>query len=69
VKDPTEKNKVCGAIYHIQCSDCSEDYIGETERPLHKRLREHQTRTQSAVYKHIEGNNHTLGHVRVLINK
>jgi hypothetical protein len=27
---------------------------------LHKRLREHQTRTQSAVYEHIEGNNHTL---------
>jgi hypothetical protein len=60
VKDPTEKNKVCGAIYHIQCSDCKEDYIGETERPLHKRLREHQTRTQSAVYEHIEGSNHTL---------
>jgi hypothetical protein len=27
---------------------------------LHKRLREHQTRTQSAVYEHKEGNNHTL---------
>jgi hypothetical protein len=45
---------------HIQCSDCKEDYIGETERPLHKRLLEHQTRTQSAVYEHIEGSNHTL---------
>jgi hypothetical protein len=32
----------------------------ETERPLHKRLQEHQTRTQSAVYEHIESNNHAL---------
>ena len=31
-KDRTDKMNQAGIIYHIKCEDCSEDYIGETER-------------------------------------
>ena len=41
-KDKTPKEKLCGTIYHITCDDDTlHTYIGETERPLSVRFKEH----------------------------
>ena len=68
VKDKTDQSKRCGVIYHIQCSDCDQNYIGETERPLHRRLKEHQTRSQSAIKEHclLSGHNSSTNLTTVL---
>ena len=46
-----------GTIYKIQCNDCSAHYIGETERPLKKRLQEHG-REASPVAAHMKHKGH-----------
>ena len=38
----THKNSDKGVIYQIPCVDCDHVYIGETGRPFHVRLKEHQ---------------------------
>ena len=38
----THKNSDKGVIYRIPCVDCDNIYIGETGRPFHVRLKEHQ---------------------------
>ena len=40
-KDPTILLKKCNVVYSIPCSDGNE-YIGETSRPLEKRINEHK---------------------------
>ena len=40
-KDPTPIVKQCGVVYHIQCPECDQVYIGETSRPMGVRLKEH----------------------------
>ena len=42
LKDPIPKMKKPG-IYHLECGECSAQYIGQTGRPLSKRLGEHRT--------------------------
>ena len=65
-KDKTEDNKKCGVIYEVKCGDCSETYIGETARPLGTRLKEHQSRANSAVCEHLCGQNHIIGESSVI---
>ncbi len=60
VKDTSDKGSKCGTIYHIQCSECDEDYIGETERALHTRFKEHQTRPSSAFHEHLTASSHSI---------
>ena len=61
VKDVTNKGKKCGTVYYIQCSNCNEDYIGETERLLQTRLKEHQSRSSSeAFHEHLLARNHSI---------
>ena len=60
IKDKTDIEKVCGAVYHIQCSNCEEDYIGEAERPFIKRFKEHQKRKDSAFHQHLTDSGHSL---------
>ena len=56
-KDPLNKERVVGPVYHITCEfdQCDDDYIGETERSLKARYGEHQRRssTSSEVSRHI----------------
>ena len=40
-KDPTPVDKQCGVIYHIECPECEQKYIGETSRPMGTRFKEH----------------------------
>ena len=54
-KDPIAKDKVCGPVYDIQCNDCQDFYIGETERSMRARFLEHRrlSSTSSEVSQHI----------------
>ena len=47
-------------IYHIKCNDCHHNYIGETGRQLDTRIKEHVTRSSSAIYEHIKNTGHTI---------
>ena len=51
-KDKVTKQDKAGAIYHIKCGDCAEDYVGETERQLKHRLSEHHAKRSSPMYEH-----------------
>ncbi|EYC13713.1 hypothetical protein Y032_0043g880 [Ancylostoma ceylanicum] len=42
--------KICelrGTVYLITCRECGQKYVGETSRPLHKRLNEHRRALQN----------------------
>ena len=56
-KDKTDKLDTSGVIYKIDCQDCDHSYIGETERNLHKRLKEHK-RESSPVGEHLTHTQH-----------
>ena len=43
VKEPIPKEKWKDVIYKIPCHECAEVYIGETQRPLKARIKEHKT--------------------------
>ena len=64
-KDKVSLTDLCGAIYYLECTDCGADYVGETERPLHKRLSEHQ-RDSSPVGRHLAYNKHHLSEEKIL---
>ena len=59
-KDRTIKEKKSGAIYLIKCETCSKEYIGETSRPLGKRIDEHRRLTSSAIREHMDTTGHTI---------
>ena len=50
------RNKV---VYKVDCTQCSEFYVGKTIRNLEQRLREHASDVNSALFKH----NTTTGHL------
>jgi hypothetical protein len=68
-KDKLETHKKCGAIYHIQCKDCTADYIGETSRPLGVRLKEHERTlgSRTAVGEHCAATGHKIKTIEVKI--
>ena len=70
-KDKTTLDKKCAVVYHIDCDDCEEAYVGETARALHNRVKEHtSTRRASltAVGEHCKNTGHTISwdNIRVL---
>ena len=66
LKAPIPSMQKSGVVYYIPCSECSEVYIGQTERPLATRLKEHKaavkfTKTDvSAVAEHIWHRQHQM---------
>ena len=41
-KTPGPKHSTCNTIYQIPCKDCNDFYIGQTCRPVIKRIKEHE---------------------------
>ena len=58
-KDKVKKMDKSGTIYQIKCAKCEATYIGETERPLRKRIKEHH-RDASPVGAHMTAHKHTF---------
>ena len=58
-KDKTDQCKKCGVIYKVVCSDCKEEYIGETGRQLGTRLLEHR-KPNSALAEHQSSTGHAI---------
>ena len=58
-KDKEKPENRCGVVYHLSCTECKSEYIGETERALRKRLAEHR-RDSSPVGHHLNYNKHKL---------
>lgn len=44
-KDKVELTERVGLVYYIQCRGCNASYVGETERNLQKRIKEHHRTT------------------------
>ncbi len=57
-KDKPSMEEQRGVVYQITCTNCPA-YVGETERPLSKRRKEHQ-RPGSPVSDHLVENNHSF---------
>jgi hypothetical protein len=58
-KDKTEKLNQSGVVYNIQCQDCDSNYVGETERALKMRMKEHR-REASPVDAHMSSRRHSF---------
>ena len=60
-KDKSTLEQILGTVYYISCEVCDSTYIGESARPLGKRLKEHNTRrasATSAVSEHLKSTPH-----------
>ena len=68
VKDTTVNLKKCGTVYQIHCEKCKKEYVGETARSLEIRVKEHQSRSSSAIHEHcrLEGHSVDSNKIKVL---
>ena len=56
------KEKQCGVVYSIKCSECDQEYVGETARMLGTRFREHTggNHPNSAIEEHTSSTRSSL---------
>ena len=47
-------------MYYSKCENCKDDYIGETGRSLETRMKEHTSRSSSALFEHCENTGHHI---------
>ena len=59
-KDKLEPGDKAGTVYHVQCGDCINHYVGETERQLKVRVGEHLKNKSSHVCQHLKRMDHTF---------
>ena len=57
-----------GGIYLLKCNICSEDYIGESQRPVRKRLQEHHAAARNHS-RNTPWGEHMLKHLEVKVQK
>ena len=67
LKNPVPANLQSHITYQLKCSGCKATYIGETERYLDLRLKEHSSFRTSAVGKHLYECEH-FHHIANLLN-
>ena len=58
-KDQLDRLDQAGVVYKISCNDCDATYVGETERKLNTRFKEHH-RSSSPVGQHMELRRHSV---------
>ena len=70
-KDKTKITQKSGVVYEVTCKNCMKKYIGETGRPLEKRLEEHRKLTSSAIHEHTSSTGHIMDwkNVKVLASE
>ena len=56
-KDSVPTLQKSNVVYKLSCPDCSQQYIGKTDRSLAFRLREHATRSEQPMYHHFSNCN------------
>ena len=65
-KDKIHSDKTPSVIYHFQCKDCGQHYIGESCRGIHTRIKEHKDSVRlhkpdsSAVGSHVYDTGHSI---------
>ena len=60
-KDKPPRDQTSGTVYKFKCGGCTSTYIGESGRPLGKRIKEHcsvRKSSTSAISEHIRSTNH-----------
>ena len=65
-KDKVNKEEKAGVVYHIKCSDCNSNYVGETERRLCKRIKEHR-QDSSPIAQHTVEHNHSFSELPYIL--
>ena len=60
VKGTTVNLKKCGTVYQIHCEKCNKEYVGETARSLEISVKEHQSRSSSAIHEHCRLEGHAV---------
>ena len=72
-KDKSQKEKQCGVVYSVKCSECDQEYIGETARMLGTRLQENTDgkHFNSAITEHTSSTGHcyTVDDIKILVNE
>ena len=70
-KDKTKTSHKSGVVYEATCMNCNKIYIGETGRPLERRMEEHRKLTSSAIYEHTTSTGHIMDwkNVKVLASE
>ena len=53
-------------VYHIKCGECEASYVGEMERRLSKRVKEHH-RSSSPIGQHLEERRHSFSDENVSV--
>ena len=70
IRDKPSLEQTSGTVYKLSCSDCDSTYIGESSRPLGKRIKEHCSQRKSstsAVSEHLKSCNHNIQQDQVKI--
>ena len=60
LKSPYNLLSHSSVVYKVSCLDCTEFYMGMTQRILQIRLNEHQKSCTSAIYNHIHETKHNI---------
>ena len=72
-KDTSKKEKQCGLIYSVKCSECDHEYISETARLLGIKFWEHSDgkHPNSAIKEHSSSTHHhyTLDDTKILVKE
>ena len=58
-KDKTDPLNKLDVVYKIQCNDCPDVYVGETERKLNAHFKEHHC-SSSPVVHHVDYRRHSI---------
>ena len=66
-KDKVTQEDKSGVVYHIKCGDCSASYVGETERQLKTRVKEHHKTKSSPLCEHLTKEGHSFSKEQVSV--
>ena len=71
--DKYKKEKQCGVVYSVKCSECDQEYVGKTSRMLGSRFREYAdgNHRNSAIEEHTSSTCHhyTLDDTKILVKE